>query len=220
MARTATGLYGGQTAEDRRAERRRRLMDAAVELMGTGGWSNTTVRGVCTEAKLTPRFFYESFADLDALAVAVFDEIIAGATAQIVAAMAGAPEGLEPQMRAALDAFVRELTDDPRRARICFAEALGSEPLARRRLEVMRGYGQMFAAAARGVFHPPPEADPFVELTAAIFAGGMAELLITWTQGGLSHTREELVDDCVALFVACGETAARVAATRARTLVD
>lgn len=212
----ATGTYRGVSAEDRRAERRRRLMDAALDLMGTDGWSATTVRGVCAKARLTPRFFYESFADRDALAVAVFDEIVEAATTRMLAALAAAPETPEEKMRAVLDAFVRELTDDPRRARIAFQEALGSEPLARRRLEVMRTYAQMFAAQSRIAYRTPPEADAFVDLTAAIFAGGMAELLITWTQGGLSHTREELVEDCVALFVAAGETASQVARARAR----
>ena len=218
MTRSASGVYGGVSAEDRRAERRRRLMDAAYELLGTGGWPATTVRGVCAEAKLTPRFFYESFADLDALAVAVFDEIVEAATARVVAALDPLPATPDEGIRAALDAFIAELTDDPRRARIVFVEALGSEPLLRRRLEVMRGYGALFAEQARIAYQPPPEAEGLVEVTAAIFAGGMAELLIRWTQGELSHTREELVEDCVALFTAGGEAAARVARARGARL--
>jgi AcrR family transcriptional regulator len=215
MSRTASGVYGGVSADDRRAERRRRLMDAAFALLGTEGWSATTVRGVCAEAKLTPRFFYESFEDLDALAVAVFDDIVETATARVLEALASAPPTPQDAIRAAIEAFVFDLTDDPRRARIVFVEALGSEPLLRRRLEVMRSYGQLFAEQARIAYRPPPEAEGLVEVTAAVFAGGMAELLITWTQGGLRHTREELVDDCVALFTAGGDAAARLARQRA-----
>lgn len=215
MARNVTGTYRGVSAEDRRSERRRRLMDAALELMGTEGWNATTVRGVCAKAKLTPRFFYESFDDRDALAVAVFDEIVEAATQRIVEALAAAPNTPEQQMRAVIDAFVRELTDDPRRARIAFVEALGSEPLTRRRLEVMRLYAGMFAAQVRVTYDLPAEAAPFVDLTASVFAGGMAELLITWIQGGLSHTREELVDDCVALFVATADATGRIGRSRA-----
>ena len=65
--------WAGIPAEDRRAARRDRLLDAAFDLLGTEGWSATTVRGVCQAAQLNPRYFYESFPDLDALFVAVYD---------------------------------------------------------------------------------------------------------------------------------------------------
>jgi hypothetical protein len=42
----------------------------------------------------------------------------------------------------------------------------------------------------------------------------MAELLISWTAGRLTHTREQLIDDCVAMFSATAAAAAKVAASR------
>ncbi len=208
------GVYGGVSADERRASRRRRLMDAAYELMGEEGWSATTVRGVCARAKLTPRFFYESFADLDALAVAVFDEIVGAATARFLTALDAAPADPQARMRVGLEVLIRELTEDPRRARITFVEALGSERLARRRLEMLDVFAQIAAAEARETFHPPPSADPFVQLASKMLAGGMAELLIAWVDGRLPHTREELVEDCVAMFSATAEAAAKVARSR------
>src|SRR4051794_35116389 len=119
----ATRVYGGMTADARVEARRQRLMDAALELMGTEGWSGTSVRAVCREAGLTPRFFYESFDDLDAVAVAVFDEITVQVTAAILDAVADAPPEPAAQARAAISTFVDQLTEDPRRARVAFAEA-------------------------------------------------------------------------------------------------
>ena len=58
--------WAGLAPDDRRAERRTLLLDAAFELLGTEGWGGTTVRAVCQEARLNPRYFYESFEDLDA----------------------------------------------------------------------------------------------------------------------------------------------------------
>jgi AcrR family transcriptional regulator len=207
-------MYGGVSAEDRRAERRRRLMDAAYELMGDEGWSATTVRGVCARARLTPRFFYESFPDLDTLAVAVFDEIVAAATARFLPALEAAPPDPQARMRAGLEALIGELTEDPRRTRIAFVEALGCEPLARRRLEVLEIFAKIAAAEARATYKPPASAGPFVDLAATMLAGGMAELLIVWTDGRLTQTREELVEDCVAMFSATAEAAAKVARRR------
>src|SRR5881398_2641123 len=127
---SATRVYGGVSADERQRARRARLMDAALELMGSEGWSATSVRAVCRNAGLTPRFFYESFEDLDALAVAVFDDIAVTATAAILEAVRDAADEPATRARAAIATFVAELTDDPRRARVAFAEALGSEALA------------------------------------------------------------------------------------------
>jgi AcrR family transcriptional regulator len=216
VSRAATRVYGGQSAEQRRTERRQQLLAAGLDLMGTEGWSATTVRGVCTRAKLTSRFFYESFEDLDALAVAVFDEVVEDATARVVEAVAAAPDDPHEKARAAIDTFVRALTDDPRKARVTFIEALGSEALLERRLATMNVFAELIAAQARASYPPPAAEDPLVELTARLLTGGLAELLITWLQGEIAMDRERLIEDCVALFVATAESAAALARKRSR----
>jgi len=216
MSRVATGVYRGVPADQRRAERRARLMEAALDIMGTQGWSATTVRGVCQHARLTPRFFYESFPDLEALAVAVFDDIVASATARVIEAMAQAPDDIEAKARAAIGTFVGEVLDDPRRARVAFREALGSEPLMERRLATMRAMADLIAAQARATYHLPARGDPFVDLTAALLAGGLAELLIVWLEGDLALDREQLVEDCVALSVAMAQSAVEISRKRGR----
>lgn len=214
VSRASSGVYGGQSAEQRRAERRSQLLAAGLDLMGTEGWSATTVRGVCARAKLTSRFFYESFEDLDALAVAVFDEVVEEVTARVVAAVVAAPENPEAKARAAIETFVRVLTDDPRKARVTFIEALGSEALLERRLGTMNVFTQLIAAQARASYSPPASDDRLVELTARLLTGGLAELMITWLQGEIKIEREELIEDCVALFVATAESAAKLAEAR------
>jgi AcrR family transcriptional regulator len=213
---SATRTYGGISAGERASARRERLMDAALELIGTEGWSATSVRAVCRRAGLTPRFFYESFEDLDALAVAVFDDIAVRATAAILDAVRNAPADPAAQAHAAIATFVDELTQDPRRARVAFAEALGSEALARRRLQAMRAMAQLIADHGRLAYGAPPAADTLVEITASLLAGGIAELLIAWLDGSIDVTRDELVDDCAALFMITAEGAAAIGRRRAR----
>lgn len=210
-------MYGGQSAEQRRAERRSQLLAAGLDLMGTEGWSATTVRGVCARAKLTSRFFYESFEDLDALAVAVFDQVVEEATVRVLTAVTDAPDTPEGKARAAIETFVRVLTDDPRKARVTFIEALGSEQLLERRLSTMSVFAQLIAAQARASYSKPASDDRLVELTARLLTGGLAELLITWLQGEIQIEREDLIDDCVALFVATAESAAKLAEARAQS---
>jgi AcrR family transcriptional regulator len=208
-------VYAGMTADDRVEARRRLLMEAALELIGTDGWAETSVRGVCRQAGLTPRFFYESFADLDALAVAVFDDIAVSATAAILQAVRAAPPEPAAQAHAAIATFADELTRDPRRARVVFAEALGSEALARRRLQAMRAMAELIADHGRRAYGSVPEAETLVDITAALLAGGMAELLIAWLDGAITATRDELVEDCTALFMITAEGAAALGRRRA-----
>jgi len=211
----ATRVYGGVSADERVEARRRRLMDAGLELIGTEGWSGTSVRAVCREGGLTPRFFYESFADLDALAVAVFDDISVQATAAILEAVRDAAPEPAAQARAAIATFVDELTEDPRRARVVFAEALGNEALARRRLQAMRAMAQLIAEHGRAAYGAPREADTLVDITASLLAGGIAELLIAWLDGAIDATRDELIEDCAALFMVTAEGAAAIGRERA-----
>jgi AcrR family transcriptional regulator len=215
MSAPPTGVYGGVPAAQRLAERRSRLLAAGLELLGSEGYAGTTVRGVCERAKLTPRYFYESFEDLEALLVAVFDAMVDDTTRAVLAAIEAAPPDPHAKARAAIETFVRNLTDDPRRARIAFVEALGSEQLMRRRLDTMRVYSQLLAAQARDLYDPPADADAIVDLTASLLVGGLAELLITWLDGSLRVTREQLIEDFTELFVATGESAVAIARRRA-----
>lgn len=215
MSQPARGVYRGIPAEQRHADRRRLLMDAALELMGTEGWAGTTVRGVCQHAQLTPRFFYESFPDIDALAVAVYDELMESSVANSFAAYAAADNTPEAKAEAVIGTFVRELTDDPRKARIVFVEAVACAPLMERRRTTMSTFIAIGAAQARA-FYNAADDDPFVEMTAAMLTGGLGETLLMWLDGNLPMTRDELIENYTRMFVVVGQSAAKIASDRAR----
>ena len=217
VSRAPTGVYGGIPADQRRAERRVRLIEAALDLAGTEGWQAASVRAVCARAKLTPRYFYESFESRDELLLALFDELAAEAAGRVLAAVTAAPEEAEAKSRAAVATFVDLLVEDPRKARILFAEAMGHEALVRRRLDVLKMFAGLIADQARGFYRPPPGSERLVETTALLLAGGLAELLIAWLDGDLESTRDELVDDCAALLAATGEAAVALARRRSKT---
>src|SRR2546421_10541252 len=67
--------YAGLSAEERRLARRERLIEGAIRAYGELGYRNTTVKAVCEAAGLTERYFYESFANSEALLVAAFDTV-------------------------------------------------------------------------------------------------------------------------------------------------
>ncbi|GAB3683924.1 hypothetical protein GCM10027589_53350 [Actinocorallia lasiicapitis] len=117
--------YGGLAARDRRAQRRASLLAAALEICGTRGRRELTVRNVCQAAELTSRYFYESFAGRDALLAALYAERTERIVQATYAAVAAAPDRLEDQARAGMHAFVRASCDDPRVTRVVFVESAG-----------------------------------------------------------------------------------------------
>lgn len=207
----------GLSPADRVAERRSLLLDAAFDLLGTEGWAGTTVRAVCHEARLNPRYFYESFTDIDALVVAVYDRLIAELGTAVMTAVARAGEDPGDQTRAALGCIVDFVDADRRRGRVLYVEALGNEALNRRRLEtahLLVTTVEQHAAATQG---PLPPGEPIGRIGAALLVGGAGELVAAWLDGRIDVSRDQLVDDAAELLLAMGEAAARLAARRRRT---
>ena len=214
MTSPPTAVWRGIPADQRREQRRRQLLDAGFDLLGTGGWDATSVRAVCRASRLSTRYFYESFSDLDELLVAVFDEVVEDTTARIMAAVRAAPRTTRAAGRAAVETGVRLLTDDPRRARVVCIEAPGNEALVRRRLRVRRDDAHLIGALGRELTGVDPGAESLLEATATLLIGGISELLISWLDGRLPHSRDELIDDMADLVVTTAEGSAALARRR------
>lgn len=195
-------------------QRRRLLLDAAFDLLGTEGWSGTTVRAVCQRAQLNPRYFYESFEDLDALVVAVFDQLITELATVVATAQAAADADTAAQVRATVAAIVAFVDDDRRRARILYVEALGNEALNRRRIAT--GHALVRAVEEHAAEHAGrlPEGEQAGRMGAAILVGGLSELLVEWLEGAIAVSRQQLIDDATGFVLALGDATATIAAGR------
>jgi AcrR family transcriptional regulator len=194
--------YGGASAEERVAERRARLMEAGLELLGTAGLHGITVRGVIEQARLTPRYFYESFPDLDSLIVEVYDAVVAEVRDASVAALLEAPKDTRARVHAVITTIVNHFGDDPRKGRLVLAEAMASPALMRRRLDTSHMFADLMSGRAVG-----HEASPELTLAARFIVGGFAEALNAWLHDGLETDRRDLVDGCTMLFMATLEAA-------------
>src|SRR6202166_921497 len=115
MEYQVTMPFKGVSADDRRIDRRNRLVRAAFAIAGTEGAGALGVGRVCLAAGLTKRYFYESFATLADLESAVVDHAIAVMTAQVEPFRPDRP-GAPPH--AWLQAFVGALVDDECLARV------------------------------------------------------------------------------------------------------
>jgi AcrR family transcriptional regulator len=206
--------YRGVSAEERRTERRARLIEAGLELLGKRDWSAVTVRAVCVQAGLTERYFYESFGHREALLVAIFDQVAAEATEAVLAAVEAAPHDARKKARAAIGAFVELLTDDPRRARAMLVTSQSSEPLRRRREAATSAFAQLVSEQAQRFYGGKALDRHDAELTALALVGGIAELLVRWLDGGLAVPRERLIEHCTALFVAAADASSAASDAR------
>src|SRR5262245_7843006 len=151
-----TRSWRGISAEDRRAERRAQLIEAGIEVIGTQGWANTTVRGVCRQAGLTERYFYESFPDHEALLLAVYEHILVEGIQVVLTAAAAAPHDVRLTARAGIAAAVELLIDDPRKGRILVLEATANETLQRRRQQAVRAQAALLSEVAKDFFADSP----------------------------------------------------------------
>ncbi len=192
MEYQVTMPFKGISADDRRVDRRNRLVVAAFEIAGTEGAGALGVGRVCLAAGLTKRYFYESFATLGELQSAVVDHAIAVMTKQ---GDPFRPAGPGEPPHAWLQAFVGALVDDKRLARVLLAETHGGA------LSPFRH--QIIAVAIAGM--APPGSDPQADLRARLAAyaqiGTLSELCLAWHRGDLAMERTTLVDALTELFV-------------------
>jgi AcrR family transcriptional regulator len=192
--------WNGLSTEERQRERRRMLVDAAYELLATEGMAGTTVRAVCAHARLNPRYFYESFSDLDELLVAVYDEVFRQLQRRSAQAV-DAAEDDAAAMRASVEATVRFIDEDPRRGRILYSEALGNEALNLRRVRTGAALVELVLQdnSRRDV---GAQDEQIGRLGAAVLVGGFSELLVAWIGGRIDLTAEQLIDDATEVFLA------------------
>lgn len=118
-------LYRGQSAAERIAERRQRLIETAIALYGSAGFRATSVKTICLAAGLTERYFYESFANGEALLCAAYTQITDNLRLQALAAMALCNDTLEQRAKAAAEAYFAGIQDDPAAGRVILFEMEG-----------------------------------------------------------------------------------------------
>jgi len=210
--------YLGESAKDRVGARRRKLLDVAFDLMASGVWQEGSIDQICQAAKLNKRYFYESFADVDALAAAVVGEL---ASELVQRGLRSAAEAgvrgfdTETLARHTLSAVVGYLLDDKRRAHVLFREVANTpSAIAHRRVTI---HGLSVALSQYGhKHHGARSSDPIADLASALLIGGSIESVLDWLDGKIDMTREQLIDDLAALWVMVGDGAAARAKGRVK----
>lgn len=189
--------YRGVEAADRLAERRARLLEAGLTILGTDADpSELTVRGVCKQAGVTARYFYESFNDKDDLVGEVYDWVISDIAHSTQSAVAAAPP--RGQNRAAMANIARTIADDPRVGRLLFNSQLANSVLVRKRKEagglLTRLYGSDVGSAL-GVRESEQG-----KVIAHFAVAGVAQAFSAWLDGAVTLDADQLVDHLAAIL--------------------
>ncbi len=196
-ARDMSRPYRGQAADARSSDRRARLLQAGVDLVGTHGVAAMTMRAVCREAELSQRFFYESFTDTDDLLREVYRSTFE--RARHVIRSAGDPDAdLHARTRAGVRAAARLVKDDPRLCRILLVE-----PIADLRLRqfVRDTIGTMTLGTLTAPIAGADAASAPVKMQYATVFGAIISLFIEWTEGNLGADQEAFVDHVTTMLL-------------------
>jgi len=194
--------YGGISATDRRAERRRKLLAAGRRTWGESGVTEVTVRGVCTEAGLTSRYFYEQFPNREALLFAISDDVRDQLLDALLVAGIGAPGTLGDKLRSALTAFLDMIAADPHVHRIATGDVSSVSGLAQHRTHILDMITDLVIQHAPDVLagETPEPAD--LRRGAVFMVGGVNQLIGAWLENPRESTGEVAAvcaDLCVAV---------------------
>lgn len=195
--------YGGRSAQTLWLERRQRLLEAGLTLFCTLGYQKTRIEALCSEARVTPRHFYEQFATREDLLVALYEQVVAQARDKVQVALR-AP-GLDPKalISEALRTFVRAYTDDPRHARLACIEVVGvSEAMARRRRAVIHEFASLIEAYADGMAQAGLLPQRNYRLACVGLVGAVNELMSEWLTVDQPPSVTEVGEELVAMFEA------------------
>ncbi len=116
--------YQGVEPEDRQRMRRGKLLEAATEVFGKRGFKHGTMRDICAHARLSDRYFYESFRNTEEIFDVVYNTMVSQLIDAMAAGMASSPDSPGSIVRGGLSAFFQFIRDDSRRAQIMLVDAI------------------------------------------------------------------------------------------------
>lgn len=122
-------VYAGQTASEREAGRRARLLATIHDVVGTQGYAALKVERVCALASVSTRNFYTLYANKEAAFVDLYADLTDQSVHRVLASLTEtAARPMAERVPAAFLAYLEPIFADLRSARIQFVEVVGLSP--------------------------------------------------------------------------------------------
>jgi len=196
--------YAGESASDRRAARRERLIRAAILVYGEMGYRQTTIGAICKAAGLTPRYFYEAFVSSEALLGAAFEAVTDVMVAAIVAEGQRVEGPPVDRLRAMLTSYYGALREEPAAARVFLIEIAGVSPAVDALFEasVVR-FADLITRTLEPDRADPPSRSPapVARLVRTGASYGLLHVARTWIGGGCAEPIAQVVEAALPLCI-------------------
>lgn len=182
--------YRGQSAAERAAARRERIVLAALRLFSAKPYADVTVADVCTDAKVAKRHFYEHFANREDLLLTLHRQRHEWLLAQVAAAAPARPADLGALLRPMMATLVRLLAEHPQAARVVYVNAPRTQ-LPRR--GELRAEAEVFGRLIRRAVPAPADLLGYERALLALVAG-VTEVVTDWLEKGAPGDPDALAD--------------------------
>jgi len=196
---TSSRRIRGLDADQRRDQRRRQLLEAALALFAGQGYQNTSIEQICQHAYVGTKSFYEIFDGREDCYLALLRDVTEQIKAEVTERLAADPPDLE---RAIIEAFAHALIDDPRRALVTFGAAAAVSPAVERQRRANRRWAAEFVESLWRRLEVV-DAGPSTHGIAIGLVGGLFDLVADWMldndPADAAHV-EALVEDLAAFY--------------------
>ena len=201
--------YRGVSNETRKAERRLKLIEAGIKVFGSTGYHSATVKGLCQEAGLTERYFYESFSNAEALFTACYLHITDTLRERLQKVLLNMEaDNLELATRTGLTVFFTQFKDSPQAARILLVEVLTvNRHLEELSLKTLYSFVEMLETLAKPLIEQ--RKDGAVKgldstLLASGLVGSVLYMAARWSMDGCKKPVEDVVENAMLIFRGVG----------------
>ncbi|MGH8446170.1 MAG: TetR/AcrR family transcriptional regulator [Solimonas sp.] len=213
--------FRGLAPQERQSQRREQLIEAGLNAFGGKGYHAIGVREICAEAKLTERYFYESFANRESLFQAVYLHAIGTVRGAVLRALGSAPRDVRAMARTAVRAFLETLRDDPRLSRILLIDALTvSADISRQSQLATQTFADIVGQLILSLYPGLPQQGIDAQMVANGLVGSTVYLVMHWAFSGFREPLEKIVEHCVLFYDAAGTEAERRLAAAQATDTD
>jgi AcrR family transcriptional regulator len=181
-------------------DRRRQILDVALEAFAARGYAGTSMREIAAAAGVTKPVLYLHFASKERLYVALLEEISGALTRGSADAM-GADAPARERVRAAIAAFFAYAEERPAAVRVLLASGLGDAELEREAARIQRQVTARLRdllAADPGLWAGAPDRERRLEMAVEFTKTGVHGLAEWWSTNP-EVGRETLVDAVMAL---------------------
>ena len=206
--KTKERQFKGLSLSERKQLRREKLIEAGIEAYGTNVFFSVTVKDICNEAKLTERYFYESFKKSEQLFQTIFLKLIDELQHNVMQAIMQASSDPHKMIDAGLRALLTTLKDNPRMARIIYIDAMLVQELHNQATihETMTRFDRMIQAFVMLMMPQINRSEREISLVATGLNGYVTQIAIRWVVSGFKQSFEEVLTSSRIVFISLLET--------------